>query len=103
MYESASLDGTKTYVALLDMLLSLKNVEHRISTTDMRRPDTEHRIAYLAKVRNHAMQPLYDKPHGTWDRVVFMNDVIFCAEDVWELLTHKADMVCGLDYDTPND
>lgn len=33
------------------------------------------------------------------DRVVFMNDVYFCARDVVRLLLHGADMACGMDFD----
>ena len=33
------------------------------------------------------------------ERVVFLNDVYFCARDVVRLLNHDADMACGLDFD----
>ena len=33
------------------------------------------------------------------DRVVFLNDVYFCAKDVIRLLLHDADMACGMDFD----
>jgi len=35
-----------------------------------------------------------------FDRVVFLNDVFFCASDVIRLLLHDTDMACGMDYDT---
>ena len=35
------------------------------------------------------------------DRVVFLNDVYFCARDALRLLQHEGDMVCGLDFDRP--
>jgi hypothetical protein len=34
-------------------------------------------------------------------RVVFLNDVYFCARDVVRLLQHDADVACGLDFDRP--
>ena len=33
------------------------------------------------------------------ERVVFLNDVYFCARDVVRLLSHEADIACGLDFD----
>ena len=33
------------------------------------------------------------------ERVVFLNDVYFCARDVVRLLSHDADIACGLDFD----
>ena len=33
------------------------------------------------------------------DKIVFFNDVYFCARDVIRLLLHGADMACGMDFD----
>lgn len=33
------------------------------------------------------------------ERVVFLNDVYFCAQDVIRLLRHRADIACGMDFD----
>ncbi|KAK9812593.1 hypothetical protein WJX72_000003 [[Myrmecia] bisecta] len=43
------------------------------------------------------------KPRPLWpaSRVVFLNDVYFCARDVVRLLQHEGDMVCGMDFDRP--
>ena len=41
------------------------------------------------------------KPMWPADRVVFLNDVYFCARDAVRLLQHEGDMVCGLDFDRP--
>ena len=41
------------------------------------------------------------KPMWPAERVVFLNDVYFCARDVVRLLQHDADMVCGMDFDRP--
>ena len=35
------------------------------------------------------------------DRVLFLNDVYFCAEAAARLLRHDADMACGMDFDRP--
>ena len=42
----------------------------------------------------HAAAPLWSA-----ERVVFLNDVYFCARDVIRLLHHNADMACGMDFD----
>ena len=74
------------------------------------------RITFLAKVRNAALEPLWQLRSGqgsnvTWmghleerglgpwpaTRIIFLNDVYLCAKDVIRLLFHEADMACGLD------
>ena len=42
-----------------------------------------------------------NKPMWPADRIVFLNDVYFCARDTIRLLQHDGDMVCGLDFDRP--
>lgn len=41
------------------------------------------------------------KPMWPAERIVFLNDVFFCARDVVRLLQHDGDMVCGMDFDRP--
>ena len=43
-----------------------------------------------------------DVPAWPAERVIFLNDVFFCAHDVVRLLQHDADIVCGMDFDRPN-
>ncbi len=31
------------------------------------------------------------------DKVIFINDIFYCANDLLRLLLHKADLACGLD------
>ena len=31
-------------------------------------------------------------------KILFINDVAFCAKDAVRLLLHKADIACGLDF-----
>lgn len=68
-------------------------IRHRIVThgADSRRPG-EHRIAFLARMRNKALEPLLKPPKEEegnksesskhYDRIVFINDVYFCAWQV---------------------
>lgn len=48
------------------------------------------------------MAPMYEAPEGTFDRVVFINDVHLCEADLLEILlqheVQEADMSCGMDY-----
>lgn len=44
------------------------------------------RIAYLAKVRNKALLPLEEKPIVKYDKILFMNDVIFDPIEAAQLL-----------------
>lgn len=82
-----------------------------------RAPDQD-RIDFLAQVRNAALEPLWletlsESGGNTWfdsrgpraevlwpaDKVIFLNDVYFCARDAVRLLLHDADMACGMDFD----
>ena len=91
---------------------------HASAGGNMTRAPHEERIEFLAKVRNAALEPLWiDRPktessNSSWfgarssqeklwpaDKVLFFNDVYFCARDVIRLLLHKADMACGMDFD----
>jgi hypothetical protein len=66
------------------------------------------RIAFLAEVRNKALEPLQRGSHGKFDKVLFINDVFFDAVDATRLLwgtnveegtgkaTYKA--ACGADF-----
>ena len=70
------------------------------------RAQGEPRIQYLARLRNAALQPLYDSALNSSatrpDKVIFINDVLFCANDVLRLVAQDADMICGLDlYQAP--
>ncbi|KAJ1719242.1 hypothetical protein LPJ53_005960 [Coemansia erecta] len=62
-----------------------------------------HRIEYMAQLRNKALEPLYLHSHTRrFAKVVFLNDVFFCATDVLELLSqariHGAHLTCAEDY-----
>ena len=89
-----------------------------IAGGNLTRSPEQDRIDFLAEVRNAALEPLWldvQEPAPTnssawfsnrkttklWpaDKVVFFNDVYFCARDVVRLLLHGADMACGMDFD----
>lgn len=67
------------------------------------------RIAVLAAARNIALTPLFHgavaqhMPGGRFDTVLFLNDIIFCAADVLEVLYAKAEQgaheACSVDWD----
>jgi hypothetical protein len=117
IYESGSSDETRMYLELLRMLLRNINVPYAIvfeseSVIDgvygERKFDkSSHRIDFLAWVRNQALKPLIDNTSGMkFDRIVFLNDVYFCASDILELIyqsaLNNASLTCGLDYDSLN-
>lgn len=66
--------------------------EEHLSTENMSRvrlPDGSKRIkriAYLAEVRNRALEPLNEPSDVTYDKVLFMNDVDFNPVDALQLL-----------------
>ena len=61
----------------------------------------DRRLAALRK--SPGPESLEPKAGPAWpaERVVFLNDVYFCAHDVVRLLQHEADIVCGMDFDRP--
>ena len=112
LYESGSNDRTSNYLDTATDYLTQLGVPHTIVTNGkitkqsiMRKIGRYHRIAYLADLRNAALQPLYHSSSGTFQRVIFMNDIMYCAEDVIWLMTddyygnHGSDMLCGMDFD----
>ncbi|KAI7160947.1 hypothetical protein KC349_g3148 [Hortaea werneckii] len=64
------------------------------------------RIPYLARTRNQAMEPLYELKRAgeTFDRVLWLNDVVFDGNDIRRLLaTRNGDYAaaCALDFKHP--
>ncbi len=56
------------------------------------------RIKFLAAVRNKVLEPLV--ANGSYDRVIFSNDVFIESETILELLKTRDgdyDMACGID------
>ncbi|KIP04159.1 glycosyltransferase family 69 protein [Phlebiopsis gigantea 11061_1 CR5-6] len=102
--ESNSDDRTPELLRELDSSLARLDVSKRILIHDdaiPRPPDMEwnHRIDFLAAVRNRALEPLVE--HGGYDRVVFSNDIFIEPESLIELLetnNGEYDMACALDF-----
>jgi alpha-1,3-mannosyltransferase len=109
--ENGSHDKTNYFLHLLAAALDDLGTSYTIvARGESYRPSKEdhHRINILAAVRNEAMKPLYDgkvaekMPNGRFDTVLFINDIIYCAVDVLEVLLQyqeqKADMACSVDW-----
>ncbi|KAJ9531843.1 hypothetical protein QJQ45_022046, partial [Haematococcus lacustris] len=126
-YESSSKDSTATWLHLLQAFLDMARIPSLIVTNGaLVRGEDEARIPFLARVRNEALLPLRNATvyHTALarvgrvarsaapdvgsldfgfpaDRIIFINDVFFCWQDVLRLLLHGADLACGLDFDRP--
>ncbi len=64
------------------------------------------RIHYLAQLRNKALEPLFElsEKGEKFDRVLFLNDVVFTADDVLNLLQTRDGeyaAACSLDFESP--
>ncbi|KAH9850532.1 cryptococcal mannosyltransferase 1-domain-containing protein [Lenzites betulinus] len=86
--------------------LDALGVRHRILVQDetVKRPpqlEWNPRIEFLAAIRNQALEPLLAAAPGTFDRVLFSNDIFIEPESVLELLATRDgdyDFACGLDF-----
>ena len=59
VYDSASTDTTPTWVRMLNSVLSLQEVPHQVVTdAGYGRKRGQHRIDFMAKIRNKALEPL---------------------------------------------
>eukprot|EP00834_Sanchytrium_tribonematis_P007697 NODE_740_length_4324_cov_0.793609.p2 type:complete len:409 gc:universal NODE_740_length_4324_cov_0.793609:3994-2768(-) len=86
IYESGSSDKTKKLLKEFHYLLNLNNISHTIETSPLNKNDTEtNRIDYLAYMRNYAIKPILKNRYHA-DFVIFMNDVLYCYNDVLELI-----------------
>ena len=83
------------------------NIPHRIITDDQPKMTTDsiRRIVTLAHVRNQALAPLFEHNNNgsssSYDRIVYLNDIIFRLDDVVKLLNTNGgdfDAACGLDF-----
>lgn len=108
IFENNSEDGTAAELQELQVGLPCRS---RILTEDVRMTSLPRvrlqngttvvkRIAYLAALRNRVLEPL----DTTFDRVLFLNDVVFHPRDVVKLLqtnNGSYSAACGLDYSAP--
>lgn len=109
IYENGSTDQTQHLLKILQNALTYWNIPHSIISEEYSRPQVYHRIEYLASIRNKALRPLrklYKKTKRRFDKIVFINDILFCSIDVLELIlqaeSQQADLTCGLDYTITN-
>jgi len=105
VYESGSTDHTRDYLGLLEGHLNFLGIPCKIVHDGVTR-GTRDRIEYLADVRNRALEPLRATAE-VYDRVLWLNDIVFCADGALQMLAHAlpepqggigADAVCGMDY-----
>ncbi|KAJ2619802.1 hypothetical protein GGF44_005582, partial [Coemansia sp. RSA 1694] len=77
IYENGSKDQTKEILRRFNATLDALGIAHRIIADEAPRPEHVHRIEYMAKLRNLALEPLHSSD-TQFGRVVFINDVYFC-------------------------
>ncbi|KAJ2865353.1 hypothetical protein GGH94_002306 [Coemansia aciculifera] len=102
IYENGSKDKTKEILKRFNETLNALGIAHRITSDDASKPAHIHRIEYLAKLRNFALDPLYSSS-TTFGRVVYLNDMFFCLTDLLELVfqsqVHSAHLTCAEDFE----
>lgn len=105
IYENGSNDQTKALLRIFDALARVVGMRIIIRTSMRTRGAFNHRIEYLAEVRNAAMVPLHelrDSEGEIFDTVIFMNDILPCVDDVLELIwqsrRQNAGITCAADY-----
>lgn len=84
--------------------LTRRGIKNRILVQDetiKRPPDMSWnaRIAFLASIRNQALQPLIAR--GGYDKILFSNDILVEPESIIELLETRDgnfDFACGMDF-----
>lgn len=105
IYENGSTDQTKALLRILDALTRSVGLRFSIRTSNRIRGAFNHRIEYLAEVRNAAMGPLEDLRDSNgeiFDSIVFINDVLPCVDDllelIWQSRRQNAGITCATDY-----
>ncbi|KAM0110225.1 hypothetical protein ACP6JB_004044 [Aspergillus fumigatus] len=125
VYESGSWDDTKGALRDLDVELDRLGVRRNITLSDTTHqdeisvsPSSEgwvdtprgrkelRRIPYLARLRNLTLRPLEDLERQgiAFDKILFLNDVVFTVDDVIELLNTNEGVyaaACSIDYSRP--
>ncbi len=105
IYENGSNDQTKALLRIFDALARTVGLRVIIRTSMRTRGQFNHRIEYLAEVRNAAMVPLHelrDNENEVFDSIVFMNDILPCVDDllelIWQSRKQNAGITCAADY-----
>jgi alpha-1,3-mannosyltransferase len=105
IYENGSTDQTKALLRIYDALARSVGLRVSIRTSMRTRGAFNHRIEYLAEVRNAAFVPLHDlrESNGEYfDTIIFMNDILPCVDDllelIWQSRLNNAGITCAADY-----
>ncbi|PFH45340.1 glycosyltransferase family 69 protein [Amanita thiersii Skay4041] len=105
IYENGSTDQTKALLRIYDALTRSVGLRVSIRTSMRTRGAFNHRIEYLAEVRNAAFGPLHDlrdSENEYFDTIVFMNDILPCLDDllelIWQSRRNNAGITCAADY-----
>ena len=87
------------------MKLIEAGIQHRIVLDDNAIPGSDNttdkirRIVKLAKIRNLSLEPLHSQTTDQFDKILYLNDIVFDAKDAIRLLTTRDgdyDAVCGM-------
>ncbi|KXN83805.1 Alpha-1,3-mannosyltransferase CMT1, partial [Leucoagaricus sp. SymC.cos] len=105
IYENGSSDQTKALLRIFDALTRSVGMRVTIRTSQRTRGQFNHRIEYLAEVRNSAFVPLHelrDSEGEYFDSIIFMNDILPCVDDllelIWQSRKNNAGITCAADY-----
>ena len=99
IYESSSHDRTPQWLLVLKELLDLLRCPNSVVIFGAVRPkEGEYSTAFYARLRNAALQPLLRYQKNDFDKVVMVDDVFFCAQQVLRLHGLDVDMACAMDY-----
>ncbi|KZV75706.1 glycosyltransferase family 69 protein [Peniophora sp. CONT] len=105
IYENGSSDQTKALLRVFDALTRSVGMRFVIRTSQRTRGAFNHRIEYLAEVRNSAFVPLHELREAEneyFDTIIFMNDVLPCVDDllelIWQSRHNNAGITCAADY-----
>lgn len=105
IYENGSTDQTKALLRIFDALTRSVGMRVVIRTSTRTRGAFNHRIEYLAEVRNAAFVPLHelrDAEGEYFDSIIFMNDILPCIDDllelIWQSRRNNAGITCAADY-----
>lgn len=98
-----SKDLTAAYLNNFTIYLNQLNIPNRIVTTPQILKRGVERIAFLSRIRNKAMEFLYEIPDLDWNSttIIFFNDIIYNYQDIVNLLSTNNgdyDAVCGMDF-----
>ncbi|EMD58651.1 hypothetical protein GGP41_006101 [Bipolaris sorokiniana] len=125
VFESGSWDNSKGALRELDRALEAHQIRRNITLSDTTHLDEIsavnkgsgwidtprgrrelRRIPYLSRLRNWTLEPLQEliRQGEKFDKVLFLNDVVFTTEDVFRLLdTNNGNFAaaCSLDFSRP--